>query len=405
MIRLSTQKVYAVVLAYMLSFPALLNTGNELFNMLGIRTVLDTAVMYIALVLSVAFAMFLYLRDYKKLKADSLCLYLAFIIAYILSFLMFPKNQTYLFTGLGDYTANPLYTVFIYSLPGYVFVRELKSYDCFKDIMTKLSYVVVVLSCLVYFLSPGSSATQYMVFSYNMLVPLFFVIMHKPQKRRILHYVTVSLGSFAFVFGGARGAMIFFILALVVMYVGTFKPGIKNLIVCSALAAGGIAFSFFKTGALMFVASFLESLGITSRNLVSILNSQLFNDNARLLLYRESLNNIGIMGKGIMGDRVELGIYPHSLFLELMYHFGTVLGAVLIALLCWYVGRALFRKNSAEFTYIVMLLPCGFLKLMVTGSYFGQESAFYILLGLCVNALLRSKKNEDTDNKPSLRSR
>ena len=402
MIKVNAQKVYAFILAYMLAFPALLNMLNEMLNMVGLNTVLDTAVLYGILWFLILLGIFSFFRSYKSVKLDTLCILLFFMAVYAISFLAFPQNRQYLFTGFADYATNPIYLLFLYSLPGYVFVRELKDYSYFKRLMLPFSYAVIISSTLVFFLSPQSSAAQYMVFSYNMLIHLFFLVLYKPKKHYFMHYAVVSLGLFAFVFGGARGAMIFFILAAVLVYVTSFKLSIKNLIICSSLAVGGIVFSFFKSAVLLAISSFLEMLSIDSRNFQSILNSELFNDNSRFVLYRQTIEDIGVIGKGFMGDRVTLGIYPHNIFLEIWYQFGTVLGTALVVLLGFCICRALLRKNSAEYFFIVLLLPCGFLKLLVTGSYLAQEPAFYILLGLCVNALSRSKKHENINAQHSL---
>ena len=98
-----------------------------------------------------------------------------------------------------------------------------------------------------------------------------------------------------------------------------------------------------------------------------------------------------------MGDRVHLGTYPHNLFLELLLQYGWVIGLFLCVLLLVLLVKALLKKNRPEFVFIVLLLPCGFFKLMVTGSYLNQEPAFYALLGFCLNAISGGNCDADTD--------
>ncbi len=399
---INKQYVYSLIVAYMLSFLAILNHGNEILNMIGLPTQLDTMLFYGLLVGLVALGLVMTFKDGKYLKTDAFVIVSFLVVAFLLTFLLYPQNTRYLFTSWGDYASNPIYILFLYSLPGLIFVRQLEDYDCFKRVMKVFSYVTVIMSVIVFFFAKGSAASQYMTFSYNMLTQLFFLLVYKPKKYKFFHYVTLSLGLFAFVFGGARGAMLSLLITGLVLYFANYKPNVKNVTISVTILLAGVILAIFKEEILLFVSNMLESFSIDSRTLRYLAAGELLDDSTRTPLYKTSLANIGVLGKGIMGDRIILNSYPHNILLELLVQYGLIVGTVLIFLVVGCIFASLLRKEKSEFIFIIMLLPCGFLKLMLTGSYLHQEPAFYVLLGFCLNAVLRRNEYADIDDKHNI---
>ena len=151
-------------------------------------------------------------------------------------------------------------------------------------------------------------------------------------------------------------------------------------------------FAIFKSAILVFIGNMLTAFSIDSRNFSFLIGGNLLDSGSRVELYKDAIKHVGVLGKGVLGDRVLLDIYPHNIFLELLIHFGYVLGFALCVALIIVIVKSLFEKKRPELFFILLLLPCGFFKLLVTGSYLNQEPAFYALLGFCVNALMRSNK-------------
>lgn len=403
---INVQKLYALIVTYMLSFLALLNLTNALLNRIGIYTVLDTVLLYGLLVGLVFLGVLASVAGGRALKLDDILLIGFLGFSFVLSWLMHPENKRFLFTSWLDYSKNPLYAVFLYSVPGYYFVRRLQNYDYFRKIMAGFSYAVVSMAVAVYFTAKDSAAMQYMTFSYNMLTQLLFLCLYPPKKRNLLHYAVVAAGLFVFIVGGARGAMISFFLTLGLSFFIRNKGTKKNVLICLALVAVGIAFAFLKNSLFLFIADLLERFSVDSRTFEFLIKGELFNDSHRMKLYSKTVANIGFFGAGVMSDRMLLNdIYPHNLFLELWYQNGWILGSVLIAGICTCLALALRKKNRPELPFVIMLLPCGFLKLMLTGSYLNQEPAFYVLMGLCVNSILRGNRNADSTDQHGLRGR
>lgn len=401
-IKIYVQKVYSVILAYMLSFSALLNLINGLLNAIGLQTVLDTMILYGAMFSLIFFGITLTLDRSDYLEIDIFLFVSFFALYYLISELLFPANRVFLFTSWKDFTKNPIYLLFVYSLPGYVFARKLVDYECFKKIMRGFSYVVVSMSIMVFFFAKGSSASQYLTFSYNMLTQLFFLIFFSPSKNKMIHYLIVILGLISFTLGGARGALVCLIIAVGWMC-STIRKTKKGLLIATSISISGLFIVILKNKVILLITNLLEYFSINSRSIRYMMEGEFLNDSGRLSIFAAGKQAIGLIGKGFMGDRVAIGIYPHNLVLEMLVHFGVLLGMVLVAILLLLVCFALLSKNTPEYVWIIMLFPCGFLKLMITGSYLNQEPAFYILLGLCVNAMMRRSIYENTDDQHCVR--
>lgn len=401
----NVQKVYALTIAYMLSFLAFLNLGNAVLNRIGFYTTLDTVILYGLLLGLVCVGFFLSVMEGKAFCFDDLCVLAFFVLAFLISGLMHPENEEYLFTSWLDYSRNPVYVLFLYTLPGYYFARRLRHYEYFKQIMLIFSYAVVILSVIVYFAAKDSAAMQYMTFSYNMLTQLLFLCMYPPEKKKLLHYSMTIVGMVVFVVGGARGAMLSMIFTLALVFLLRNQNTKRSVLYGLLIVAAGIAFAFFKNQLFLLLSDLLDRYSINSRTFRLLLNGELLNDSHRMVLYTKTFANTGFLGAGVMSDRVRFGIYPHNLFLELWYHHGWLVGSVLIAAICICLGCAVRKKNRPEWMLILLMLPCGFMKLMLTGSYLNQEPAFYVLLGLCMNSLLRGRNYADTNDQYTLRSR
>ena len=389
-IRLNTQYVYSFTVAYMLSFLGILSMTNNILNTVGLQTTLDTIVMYSALLFLVFGGLLLTFTEGETFKVDVFIIVAFFVMAFIASSLFHPENSVYMFTSIGDYSGNPIYLFFIYSLPCYIFVRYLKNYSYFIRIMRAFSYVTVVMAIIVFFFTKGTSVLNYMTFSYNMLLQLFFLIVYRPGKKYMLpHYAVVGLGIIALVFGGSRGAMVFLLAGCVIFYLFTNKLSIKSISVIVLATLAVILVAMFKENILVLSAEFMESLSIDSRNLRYLMEGNLFDTKSRNGTYTDAIANMGVLGKGLMGDRIVLDIYAHNIFLELLVQFGIVAGFILCVALIAFLVSSLLKKDKPELVFILLLLPCGLFKLLVTGSYLHQEPAFYALLAFCMSSHVR----------------
>jgi len=399
------QETLAFTLAYMVSFLALLNCTNAITNLVSVNTGLDTLVCYAVLLGCVSICLWIILNSFSdKKKCDVFLLVIGLIVIYVISY-MRPNNAMYMKSALIDYTGNPIYILFVYSVPGYIFARYLVRYDYLQIWLRRFSYAVVLLSVITHFFAPESSANQYMTISYNMLLQTLFLIMFPPKKLRFLHWALIGLGIYVIAFGGARGALLGLIIGILLMiFVKDYSRKRKKLYIV-LLGTAVVLMLIMYDEILFLLRSVMDQFNIESRtfDLLFFSDGNIVFDSGRSRIISETfagMNSWGrLFGQGIFGDRVILGgTYAHNLFVELLVDYGYVIGGALSVLVVVLIVAGLVKIKNPEWDYIALFIPNGFVALMLSGSYLNQAPCFYILLGLCVNSLIRVKKQEGKEN-------
>lgn len=392
-IKLDSQRVYALAIVYMFSFVGFLNLINSLLNIIGLQTVLDTAVLYGLMIALIVLGIVMFWRDSRNVPIDVFTVIIFFSVVYLISYLFFEKNRAYLFTSFTDYDDNPLYLLFFYSLPGYIFVRKLTDYKFFYKILVVSSYIIVVMSIVVFFSDGEVHGKQYMTFSYNMLLQLFVLLYYRPKRFKVLHLSLIVIGIGVFVLGGSRGALVSFVVAVFLFYIQKMQLNRKIIVRMIIVALLVTLYVVFHKQVMILIVDIMDALSIKSRNFEYLVQNIFFDDSHRMRMYKRSLEQINFFGYGLKGDRVFLeGSYVHNLFIELLIDFGWIMGISVIALLLFLLSVGIKNKNQQEHFFVIMLIANGFFGLLVSGSYLNQTPAFFMLFGFCVNSLLRKNQ-------------
>lgn len=390
------QHITSFTIAYMVSVMGILACVNAITNELDSQTPWDTIIIYGILFVGILGTTASILLS-RNIKVDVFFLVIILMLLYILTMLFHPENEEYMFTALTDYQENPVYLLFLYSFPGYIFIRHLDNYDLLYYYLKRFSYIVVIVSAIAYFLVSDSAEYDYMSLSYNMLLQVFFLLVFASGKSRIFQYIVAGLGVFVIAVGGARGALLGLMIGILLIIV--FKPVSKNrrIITLSLLILGTITVFIYYEIILMGVLMTLSKMGIESRTFDLLSSSSVNISVDRFEIFHYLLAKVNIFGHGMFGDRVLLEelnhTYAHNLFVEWLIDFG-IFGVVFSIGFIICLARAFKNKKSQTWNYLVLFIPKGLIGLLLSGSYLGQEPCFYILLGLCVNAILERKKNE-----------
>lgn len=395
-VKIEPQKLYALIIVYMTFFVALLNLINSLLNMVGLQTVLDTVVLYGLLFGLLFLGLLMATSDRRGMAIDILVMVGFFVLLYTSSYVLHPENRRYLLTSFLDYAGNPLYMVFLYSLPCYIFVRKLRVYAYFQKLLITFSYAIVVMSLVVFLFGGNVHGKQYMTFSYNMLLPLLVLVYHKPKRRKWLYNVFLWFSIIIFAIGGARGALLSFVAVILIYNFLTLHMDKKTIVrlVLLIIVVGG--FLLFKDQILASINNLLKLFSIKSRTFEYIIQGQFLDDNYRFAVYSAAWKYIDLLGHGMRGDRIFFGgSYVHNILIELWMDFGWIFGTLIIVLLLMVLYFGIKNKNKPEHFYVFLFLSIGFFGLLLSGSYLNQAPAFFALLGFCANSILRGEGCQD----------
>ncbi|HHU52613.1 MAG TPA: O-antigen ligase family protein [Clostridiaceae bacterium] len=141
---------------------------------------------------------------------------------------------------------------------------------------------------------------------------------------------------------------------------------------------------------------------VSSRTIDSVMEGEFLNSNGRLKIWKAAFKSFlesPIFGKGIYGDRLEVGKrwywgYSHNVVLELMNHFG-IFGLAFFGFLVY----SLFKKiigspeKPTKLLFIIVFSLCA--KLLISDSYL-ISTYFWLLIGLLIadSKLLKKLSNK-----------
>ena len=397
-LRINIQKIISFTVAYMVSFMGLLSCGNAITNAMGFYTSIDTALMYVTL-WGLAVFVWLYVLKQKYFKSDVFFATFLIGVMYLLTLIFFQENTKYIFSASYTYANHPILVFFVYSYTGFIAIRYLDDYEYLLKYLTLLSYVVVFASAIVFFVIKDTFAAQYMVLSYNMLLQVCFLMIFPPAKGKILNNIVVGIGMFIVIFGGARGAVVGLSLVFVLYFFG-FNKGhltINSIIKTMLFFFGILCIILYYNQFIITATELIDKIGFTSRNLILLLNSSEDISSGRFEMFSKMLDSMNLFGHGLYGDRVVLnGRYAHNLFFEWFIEYGVLLGTVLSFGYIMTLQKSFKIGDDLSKKLMLVCIPNGLVGLLFSSSYLAQQPAFYILLGISINAIVK-KKNISTN--------
>ena len=388
------QRVVCLFLSFLLCFTPIVSSLNVIFNVFLGGISLNTGLLYIIyFVLMVAFLF----SNIRYMPKKLLCALAFFFVSYFSTVMFFPQNVEYMWTTVDDILTNPTYIFLFFVISGFIAGFYFNEMELFISIFEKFSVVTVALLATRFFMGfiIRSSMPEYMTFSYNLLLPTTFVLLLCIKEFRVYRAVVAILGVGLIFVAGCRGALLGVVISplIYIFFFGKLEKNIK----CRTtilLIAFLLVVLFFYDPILQAVSSKLTSIGLNSRTLEMLLNSTITDDSSRGQILQNAMSQIGFLGYGLWGDRVILnGIYPHNIIVEILIDYGWILGSGLLILMTTILIRGFIKAGTSKSVVMCALFSSGIVRLLLSGSYLGQEPAFYVLISLCLS------EHGDTYNK------
>lgn len=339
----------------------------------------------------------------KKLKAADVFFGLAVLAVCLLNFWLFPDNTVALEEHLNIFI---LYTFPLYYIGLTMDFDKIYPWLYWLSLITIFAYTGYKL-----FLSAPMDEIQSlyqgdMWGAYNLLPHVCVVALQMFKKMNILNVAATATGFLMLLSLGSRGPNICLILAMV-LYLMFFKEYKKKLIVRALIILVGIAVIAFLDPIMRFLYDLMGDMGLSVRVFEKYFEGSFTvsdtRDALKDKLYELIYENPGI-GYGIYSDYTAVGVYAHSIIVELWMSFGVFIGSGIFAGIVAVFIKALKRVKEYK-NYVMLLLPlfvAGFVKLFLSSSIM-EEIYFFLLLGVCVNLIRKSnsvsgeKQNENIE--------
>lgn len=387
------QRIICLFLSLLLCFSPIVSSLNVIFNVLWGVSSISTGLLYIIYFVLMASFFYNNIRYIPKKLFFSLSF---FFVSYFSTVMFFPQNVDYMWTVAGDIFSNPTYVLILYVIPGFIASFYLKDMELFVSLFEKFSVVTVVLLAIRFFLGfvIRSSMPEYMTFSYNLLLPTTFVLLLCIKEFKIYRGAVAFLGISLIFVAGSRGALLGAVMSplIYVFFFGKLNKKVKCRITILLIALLIVVFFFYEP-ILQIASSKLTGIGLESRTLEMLLNSSITDDSSRGKILQNTMLHVNLLGHGLWGDRVILnGQYPHNVIAEILIDYGLMLGSVILILITKILFRGFIYADTFKSVILCSLFSTGIIRLLLSGSFLGQEPAFYVLVALCASKAGRTTR-------------
>lgn len=329
----------------------------------------------------------------RKLRSFDILFYLIICIFYLIESASYPYN-----TEIPKHAYSFLMTV----LPCY-FIGRMMDIEVVDKLLYYVSIFGVVVTSAYYLIYAQGHAevdTEHynMDGAYDLLRYSLFVISFALRKKNLYSILASVLSVVMILSFGTRGPLVCVItfIALHILLLGTFKYA-KTIITIVLLIC--LTIYNFLDEIMLGLQYFLQSIHMSTRIVDKYFVEEIGVSVAREDISSKLLNvmqnsSFPFFGEGICGSWRFVGIYPHNLFVDILFSFGYWFGGILLVALFFLVIKSyIITRTSDAKSFILVLFCASIVKLFMSGTYL-DESALFLLIGYTITLI----RNKHTDN-------
>lgn len=249
--------------------------------------------------------------------------------------------------------------------------RRLGNSDVLISVFCDRSFLFLVLFSMIIF--KKNEVVYSMGYSYLILPILCSVLYKFIVSKKNLYFYELIVFLLLIIMYGSRGCLVsvcvFFFLCCRRKYLSLIF-----IVLCGVF--------LYTIGIGDQILSLMDKLDIESRTL-RLLFGDLGHDSGRGEIYSnfiEMIENRPILGYGVASDIALVGMYPHNVFLEIIFDFGFVIGSVVIAFITIVIITSLNRHETTITKKLLFSISC--VPLMFSLSYI-TTPFFWLFLGTC----------------------
>lgn len=222
--------------------------------------------------------------------------------------------------------------------------------------------------------------TYSMSLGYYCVVPLGILLCNYSEMKSKIDYFLFISGILIILITGSRGPILSIGIVILYLYLKFNKLTRRNLIITIIILFSIVLGIVYFTQIIDFLINLLDSYNISSRTLIYIKYGEIASLDSRIDLQTDILNgisNIGVFGNGVLSQN-----RLHNIFLENLFSFGYIIGAIFDASLIFIVFILLFRKFERIESYLLItFLSYAIVDACLNLTVLGKD-IFWIFLGL-----------------------
>ena len=315
----------------------------------------------------------------RRQDSKTFLLYAFFVFCFALSiFLNLPG---------ASYAKKNFFTFFFTVLSYYLVGRSIYDFNKLKPVViiaSKVSVVSSIIWLVLYFSTSSNGWNNCMAVSYSVLPSICILGYAYFSNRKLINIFWFIAGILTILFMGTRGPMIILVIYIIFMFLYFSRSNYKFFVASILLIVGILVYNNMNS-ILSYLLKHFSVGETTNAAFYKFLNSEDIT-NGRILIYEKvwafCKENI-MLGHGVYGEWSIIGGYAHLMPLEMITHYGIILGSIFFVYILIKNIKYLSANKNNDFSYFFCLtiVGVGFFKLLFSGSYL-QESYFWLLLGM-----------------------
>lgn len=351
---------------------------------------------------------------WRTLRTSKGILYMfTFVVLMIASILLNDQVINYMIDE--NFVKSNVITFFFLHFPLFLLLLIMRDFNLLMKYLLKGSLLVLCLAITLFLfllLIKSSKPVDYMSFAYMMLSPIIICFVEGWRKNKKLLICPIVSSFILFVIGcrGALVTLLFFLMLCFCKYYLFNKISMKYLVIKIFFLLGAFLIVFNMGTLLRQLSDILVKIGFSSRTLEFMLlgNDVFIQSEGRNMIWNQAIENVGILGKGLFGDRTVLldeylnPIYPHNFILEILVDFGMILGPVLLVIFAAVVGKALLVSlksgDSQQIQMSFAMISVFLVRHMVSASFLTSLD-FWFYIGLTINWIIYRNYNDNYKTK------
>lgn len=320
----------------------------------------------------------------------------AFSLMFLIQFLMFPENSSYVMDMLPLFVMYGLLPFFLT-----ISITDFSTANRYFYYSAVALFVVSVFALLVVTIEGNRSNLEYSMPYGNALTfsaIIIFSSAFKYNNKKL--FIVFAIECLLIIMVGSRGpilSLVAFLFLYLFFYWRPEKRHRKTLFLSGFLLLI-VAIIYNVNSFILLIQSMIEKIGFHSRTIDLFLSSNIDNISGRDIIYQKCLEYIsahpfiGIGIEGLQGNGY-LHWSPHNLLLELLLSFGIPLGLVFTSVLAFLYIKGVFLCKNSELQLFNLILFSQYVPRCIFGAGLFESSWFWLLLGGCICAVRKANNH------------
>ena len=326
------------------------------------------------------------LKRGSRFRGTDLCIMLFVVLAILFTWFIYPDNiEKYMF-GEKQFWATvfPLFRFFIVGL--FIIPKEET-----LDLMGKVSCIAILVETFfVFFFLRGSDMQSQddMSRAYFMLLNVLLVINYAFNRKTLIGIAISAVAIILLLSMGSRGPIMIVMAFLAAkIFQLSANKGSRGVIIAVLLVLMWFVNSPYWDFSLIFLQSSFDSFGMSTRVIdFTIQGETLTYYSERDEIAELVINKIKerpLMGWGVYGEWQFVGWAAHNMYLEILNHYGVILGVIIILWMIFISIKAYLVAKMSPIRDLVLLLVC---FVFVRGVFGGGFLTFptFLMIGYCL---------------------